>query len=113
MSSESQQIESSDKIEKIRPIAALGGIMIAISLVAIIMAICVRLTLAKCCVALEVLVLLTTGIILIVFGAFLLIPAAYGTDYINENCSLGIQGKFEDMDRYSVQIFEPLIGFDE
>ena len=87
--------------------------MIAISVVAILMVTFVLLSKSKCCVALEIPVLITIGIVMIVFGAFLLIPATYGSDYITENCELGIQGKFQEMDTYSAQIFEPLISFDK
>ena len=81
-----------EKIEKVRPIAILGGIMITISVVGIIMAVCVKLTMNKICVALEVVVLLTISIVLIVFGSLLVVPALYGTDYINDNCLYGEKG---------------------
>ena len=85
-----------DKIDQVKPIAILGGILIVISLVGILMAVCAKLTMnkaiGKCCVGLEIVALLAISITLMVFGALLVIPAVYGTDYISDNCEYGQAG---------------------
>jgi len=86
-----------DKIEQVKPIAILGGIMIAISVVAIIFACCVRFTKHCICVAIEIPVLLIISIVLMVFGAFLVAPAAGGIDYVEDNCALANKGDFDSM----------------
>jgi len=75
-----------DKIEQVKPIAILGGIMIAISVVAIIFACCVRFTKHCICVSIEIPILFIISIVLMVFGGFLVAPAAGGKDFIVENC---------------------------
>lgn len=91
--------------------------MIAISLVGIMFSICVYLTMnrsiGKICVGLEIIVLMGISIFLIIFGALLVIPAIYGTDYISDNCEYGQAGEFDKMDGYSREIFEPLVDFDD
>lgn len=101
-----------DKIEQVRPIAILGGIMIAISVVAIVMACCVRMTKHCICVAFEIPILFIISIVLMVFGAFLVAPAAGGNQFIEDNCALANEGKFNDMGPYIKDIFEPIAEFD-
>ena len=81
-----------DKIEEARPIVVLGAIMIVISVVGIVMVCCVKATMNRICVGIEIFILLVISIVLIIFGAFLVIPAVYGTGYVNENCEYGQAG---------------------
>lgn len=102
-----------DKIEQVKPIAILGGIMIAISLVAIIMACCVRFTKACICVAIEIPILLIISVVLLVFGGLLVAPAAGGSQFVEDNCKLASDGKFDEMDSQIRKVFEPIAEFDK
>lgn len=102
-----------DKIEQFKPIAILGGIMIAISVVAIIFACCVRFTKHCICVGIEIPILFIISIVLLVFGSLLVAPAAGGEEWITKNCELANQGKFDEMDANTRKVFEPIADFDK
>jgi hypothetical protein len=93
--------------------AILGGIMIAITIVAIIMACCVRLTKHCICVSIEIPILLIISVVLIVFGALMVTPAQGGSKFIHDNCNLANEGKFDDMHPYVRRVFEPIADFDK
>ena len=86
--------------------------MIAITLLGIVMACCVRLTMNCICVTFEMIVLITLSAVLIVFGALLVIPAIWGVDYIRDNCNSASAGKFDEIDQYSIEVFKPVSEFD-
>lgn len=102
-----------DKIEQVKPIAILGGIMIAISVVAIIFACCVRFTKHCICVSIEIPILLIISIVLIVFGSLLVAPAAGGDAFVEENCELANKGDFDSMNSNVRKVFEPIAEFDK
>ena len=87
--------EVPDQVEQIRPIVILGSIMIVFTFLGIIMACCVRLTMNCICVTFEMLILLALCIVLIVFGALLVLPALYGKDYVHNNCKRASLGQFD------------------
>ena len=67
-----------DKIEQIKPIAILGGIMIAIALVAVACACGAKFLKHKFCLIFEIPILFIISIVLLVFGGLLTVPANGG-----------------------------------
>lgn len=72
--------------------------MIGITILGIMMAICVRMTMNCICVTFEILVLLALTVVLLLFGALLVIPAVWGVSYIEQNCEYASQGRIDEMD---------------
>ena len=72
--------------------------MIGITILGIMMAICVRLFMNCICVTFEIVVLLALTVVLLLFGALLVIPAVWGVSYIEENCEYASQGRIDEMD---------------
>jgi hypothetical protein len=87
--------------------------MIAISVVAIIFACCVRFTKHCICVAIEIPILLIISIVLMIFGSLLVAPAAGGEKFIEKNCELANKGQFDEMNTYVSRVFEPISDFDK
>lgn len=87
--------------------------MIAISVVAITFAVCVRFTKHCICISIEIPILLIISIVLMVFGGFLVAPAAGGSDFVEDNCKLANEGDFDDMNAYAKRVFEPIADFDK
>ena len=101
-----------DKIDQVKPIAFLGGIMIAISVIAIIAA-CLTKCIKHCiCVWIEIPVLFIISVVLIVFGSLLTVPANGGAEFVDTNCQLAAAGKLDDMDGNVRKVFEPIADFD-
>ena len=73
-----------DKIEQIKPIAILGGIMIAIALVAVACACGAKFLKHKFCLIFEIPILFIISIILLVFGGLLTVPANGGLQFVEE-----------------------------
>lgn len=69
--------------------------MISITVVGILLAICVRMTMNCICVTFEVLSLIALSVVLILFGAVLAVPAFWGVGYIQNNCDLVSTGKLD------------------
>lgn len=75
------------EVQEVKPIVVLGGIMIGVTAIGILMAICARVFMNCICVTFEVIVLLALSIVLIFFGALMVIPAFWGVGYVQENCA--------------------------
>ena len=83
------------EVQEVKPIMVMGAIMITITVLGIIMACCVRLTMNCICVTFEMIVLFTLSIVLIVFGALLVTPAVWGVQYVKDNCARASDGNFD------------------
>lgn len=94
-----------------KPIAILGGVAIALTMIGVIMACCTKMTMHCICVTLTMLILFVLSILLIVFGSILAVPGAKGTEYIDNNCNM-VQTGNPDIDAYSKSVFEKLHEFD-
>lgn len=102
-----------EEVEDVKPIVVLGGIMIAITILGILLVCCVRLTMNCICVTFEVLTLIALSVVLILFGAVLAVPAFWGVGYIRNNCDLISYGKIDEIDQYSIRVFEPISELDK
>ena len=102
-----------EKVEEYKPIVVLGGIMIGITAIGILLAICVRISMNCICVTFEVVALIALSVVLILFGAVLAVPAFWGVGYIENNCDLVSTGKIDQIDQYSIKVFEPIHELDK
>ena len=100
-------------MEEYKPIVVLGGIMIAITAIGILLAVCVRMTLNCICTTFEIVALIALSVVLILFGTVLTVPAFWGVGYIQNNCDLVSQGKLDEIDQYSIRVFEPIYELDK
>lgn len=71
--------------------------MIVLAIIPIVLSLLTKCTRSKICAAVNMVFLFIVGVVLIVIGGLLVVPANGGSDFIDENCELANEGKFDEM----------------